>query len=192
MAGSFNLTRNGADKIVRKISLPAAKAGTVTSGTIDRLLTLGSGHGITNSDLVGVFWTDAGVLKQRIDMTVSTTDTTTITATASTGIGDAFPANATTITVCKNTIRADITFLATAMLILTVGSPQLNVAYAFGVNFLDSIATSLLHAAGKGGECYQWTSATGPANPITGTVDSINCYHGSTEAVELAIGILIT
>ncbi len=188
-SGQYSLVRSGEDKVLRQISLPAALPGAVTSGTTDRLLTLGAGHGITSADKVGVFWQGG----QRIEMTVSTTDATTITVTAASGLGQAFPANATSIMVSVGTARTDMAFDATELQMLQAGCPaQAGTVYEAAVNFLDGGGASLLAAVIAGGECFAWASESGAAQPLTGTVASIDCYSGSPAATQLNIYALLS
>jgi hypothetical protein len=72
----------------------SAKSGTLTT-RVDAdtaILTLASGHGITNSDTVDVYWDDG----RRNGLTVTAYDGATITIDA--GVGDGFPAQGTAIT----------------------------------------------------------------------------------------------
>jgi hypothetical protein len=189
LGGRFKIGRNGSSKIARQISLPAAVAGVVTSGSTSRVLTLGANHGITSAMLVAVFWSGG----QRLDMTVTAYDATTITVTAASGVGTAFPANTTVITVCPATSRNDIAFAAAGLQMISMGcDPISGVTFSVAANLLDGGSASLLAPVAIGGECYSWAYGTGPANPITGTVASVNCYNGATQAVVLNFGVLLT
>jgi len=190
LAGQYQLTRQGDTRISRRVQLPAARAGVVTSNAEgSAVLTIGADHGIEENDLVGVFWA-AG---QRIDVLVASHNATTITVTVATGVGTAIPIATTVITVGVQVQQADVAFLATAMQKLEVGAPLVVAAEsAVGVNFTDDADSSLLHTAVADGECYLWVTNNGPANPITGTVAKMNCYSGKATAAEVAIGVLLT
>jgi len=183
LAETSVIARSGSVRLMERVQCAAAKAGTVTSGTADRLLTLGADHGIIQGAIVGVFWS-AG---QRIDMEVSAVGSTTITVAAADGAGDAFPANTTAITVGVRVESASVAFLATNMQMLSVSAKS-----RAGVDLVSSVPASLLAVKIAAGECYEWASGTGPANPITGTVAAANCYNGATAAAEILIGVLIT
>ena len=190
LGGQFKVTRNGDTRLGRRISVPAAKAGSVFSNdATDTVITLAQGHGITTDHKAGVFWA-AG---QRIDMTVSAVSSTTITVTNATGVGTAMPAAATACTVGVRVQETDVTFLATCMQMLLIAADEGSAPFQIGVNFADDADASLLHVATAGGEAYPWAANVGPANPITGIVSKMNCYNGSIlAATEVVIGVLIT
>ena len=192
LGGQFAIVRQGDTRLTRRIACAAAKAGTIFSnGGGSAVLTLGADHGITEADVVGLFWNGG----QRLDLTVSAHDATTITVTVATGIGDVVPAATTVITVGVRVQETDVTVLATNMERLLVGLEKASGAPVAtdqgGVNFTDGEDASLLHVAVIAGEAYCWASETGPANPITGTVAKMNCYNGLTVAREIVIGILV-
>ena len=188
LGGQFVVTRTGDTKLGKRIAVPPALPGTVFSNDATHtVITLGTGHGITTQK-VGVFWTGG----QRLDMTVSAYDTTTITVTNATGVGTAMPAATTAVTVGLQIQETNVTFLATNMQMFLVGADQQTAAFQAGVNLADAADGSLLHVTVVGGEAYTWAAAVGPANPITGTVAKINAYNGSLAATEIVIGVLIT
>jgi hypothetical protein len=83
-----------------EVSLPVGKAGTLTTRTDNDtgVLTVASGHGITASDFVDVYW-NGGV---RYGMDVTATTATTISVDL--GAGDNLPAQDTTIVVTKQVV----------------------------------------------------------------------------------------
>lgn len=80
------------------LTAPAALAGTLTTRTDNDtgVVTLGSGHGLTTSDLVDVYWANGG---KRRGLTITATDSTTITVDA--GVGDNLPTADTAVTAGK-------------------------------------------------------------------------------------------
>jgi hypothetical protein len=78
----------------REVSVPVASVGTLSTRTDDDtgVLTVGSGHGITTSDLVDVYWSGGA----RFGMTCSGAGATTIGVDG--GAGDVFPSAASAIT----------------------------------------------------------------------------------------------
>lgn len=89
-------TPRTADAIdAREVSLPVASSGTLSTRTDNDtgVLTVGSGHGITTSDLADVYWSGGA----RFGMTVSGSGSTTIGVDG--GTGDNFPSEAAAITV---------------------------------------------------------------------------------------------
>lgn len=81
----------------REISLAAGKAGTLSTRTDNDtgIATVGSGHGITTSHTVDVFWSGG----RRYGMTVTGTTSTTISVDG--GSGDNLPAQDTVIVVAQ-------------------------------------------------------------------------------------------
>lgn len=183
------ISREGDGKIQRRLAMAAAQAGTVTSsGGGTAVITFAVAHGIEETDVVGVFW-DGG---QRIGMTVSAHDTLTISVTQASGLGDAFPADDTAVTVSIKANFADIGFDPTDMQILVV-----HCAVAAAANFLSSVPASILHVAlaapdtGQQGNCFSWAADTGIANPLDTDVASVDVYNGSTSAADLVVGVLL-
>lgn len=80
-----------------EVTLPAGKAGTLSTRTDDNtgICTVSSGHEITTSDTVDVYW-DGG---RRYGVDVTATDTTTISIDL--GSGDNLPTATTAIVIVK-------------------------------------------------------------------------------------------
>ncbi len=91
------VTRTGDHPNTYEISLPAGKSGTLTTRTDDDtgVLTVASGHGITDSDTVDVYW--SGGMRYGVDVTATTSTTISIDL----GSGDVLPAASTAIVVTK-------------------------------------------------------------------------------------------
>lgn len=100
ISSSFARTADGV--CAREIALPAGKAGTLTTRTDNDtgVATVETGHGITDSDTVDVFWSGG----RRYGMTVSATTSTTISVDG--GTGDNLPAQDTAVVVAKQ-VRMD-------------------------------------------------------------------------------------
>ena len=100
--GSINQSkiRTGDDLIDLQVTLPAGKSGTLTTRTDDNtgIVTVASGHGITASDTVDVYWA-AG---RRYGVDVTATDATTISIDL--GAGDNLPAASTAVVVVKQVV----------------------------------------------------------------------------------------
>jgi hypothetical protein len=81
-----------------QVPLPQGRAGTLSTRTSDSvgIATVASGHGITTSDTVAVFWVGG----YRYGVAVSASDSTTISL-GSGGAGDNLPAATTPIVVAK-------------------------------------------------------------------------------------------
>ena len=83
-----SVTRSGDSTVAAQIALPAGKSGTLTTRTDDNtgVVTVASGHGITDSDTVDVYWSTG----RRYGVDVTATDSTTISIDL--GAGDNLPA----------------------------------------------------------------------------------------------------
>lgn len=94
---SRTISRTGSGVIAVEETLPAAKAGTLTTRTDDNTgeATLSGGHGITDGMIVDVYWS-GGV---RYGMTVGTVASNVVPIDL--GAGDVLPAQATAITLVQ-------------------------------------------------------------------------------------------
>ena len=95
-----SVTRNGDLTVAAQVTLPAGKSGTLTTRTDDNtgIVTVASGHGITGSDTVDVYWA-AG---RRYGVDVTATDATTISIDL--GAGDNLPTASTAVVICKQVV----------------------------------------------------------------------------------------
>lgn len=91
------ITRSGDLTVAAQVTLPAGKAGTLTTRTDDNtgVVTVASGHGITASDTVDVYWATG----RRYGVDVTATDSTTISIDL--GAGDNLPTQSTAVTIVK-------------------------------------------------------------------------------------------
>ena len=92
-----NVVRSGDARIDLEVTLPAGKAGTLTTRTDANtgIVTVSSGHGITISDTVDVYW--SGGRRYGVDVTAQ--DSTTISIDL--GSGDDLPTVSTAIVIVK-------------------------------------------------------------------------------------------
>lgn len=91
------IVRSGDSTPNAAITLPAGKAGTLSTRTDNNtgIATVATGHGITTSDVVSVYWSGG----RRYGMTVTATDSTTISVDG--GSGDNLPSASTALVVSK-------------------------------------------------------------------------------------------
>jgi hypothetical protein len=151
-----NVVRTEAGQIGQEVTLPAGKAGALTTRTSDTVgeATMATGHGITTGALVDVYW-DGGV---RYGVTVGTVNGQAVPLTDS-GAGDVLPADETPIVIGLVTvIDTDFDGDKAAMLAaLTTKRGH--------VDFRTAAASA--HAAElQANEAYQWASDTGVTNPL--------------------------
>ncbi len=97
---SYSVVRTGDDPVATEVTLPAGKAGTLTTRTDANtgVVTVASGHGITTSDTVDVYWSTG----RRYGVDVTATDSTTITIDV--GSGDDLPSTSTAVVICKQVV----------------------------------------------------------------------------------------
>lgn len=100
--GSINQSkiRTGDDLIDLQVTLPAGKSGTLTTRTDDNtgIVTVASGHGITASDTVDVYW--SGGRRYGVDVTATAATTIDIDL----GSGDNLPAASTAVVIVKQVV----------------------------------------------------------------------------------------
>lgn len=180
---SSTLTRTGEGLLCPwNGALDAAVDGTITTRTDDNtgVLTLGSGHGLTDSDTVGVYW-DGGV---RYGMTITAYDTTTITVDG--GAGDNLPVLTTVVYAGKET-TIDTDFTANDLEYLLVHATA-----RASVEFKSEADASHLEIDVAADQAWDWMSDLGVANPMAGdTVGKIVASSGSTTAATVTISALI-
>lgn len=95
-----SVTRNGDLTVAAQVTLPAGKSGTLTTRTDDNTgqLTVASGHGITGSDTVDVYW--SGGRRYGVDVTATAATTIDIDL----GTGDNLPTASTAVVICKQVV----------------------------------------------------------------------------------------
>jgi len=159
----------------------AGKAGTVTTRTDANtgILTVASGHGITDADTVSVFW-DGGY---RYGMTVSATTSTTISIDG--GTGDDLPVLTTAIVVGKEAEHA-IAITGDSLSVFVIDCDN-----RVSVHFRDGSDTSLLAYDILTNEGRLWVKNTGNTNPIAGdVVANVVLANGGITNKNINIGFL--
>lgn len=157
---TYDAFAGAANKVVA-----AATTGTVTARTDNDTgsVTLATGHGITTGGKLDIYWSESGVRKRRINMTVGTVAGDVVPLDG--GTGDNFPALTTAVTAMRPQTEA----------VAVTGD---NVVY-FGakssrwgsVYFLDGsgnlLAQFQLNDSDSGGS-YIWYTGSGVTNPLAG------------------------
>ena len=168
--------------LIKNPSLAAAKAGTLTTRTSNTqgTLTLGSGHGVTDSARLDVYWTnDDGTQGRRYGMVVGTVSGTSVPLTSSGG-GDNLPAAATAVTVMVPQLE---TFVVTA-----ADLKALCVGCAAGATavFRESDTTLVLAAEADGATgSYVWDSSSGMTNPFGDNVADVYLSHADSTSAQV-------
>jgi hypothetical protein len=180
------VARSGDGSIGVEVALPAAKAGTLTTRTDNDtgVVTVGSGHGITDTDTVDLYW--EGGRRYSVDVTATTATTISIDA----GTGDNLPIATTAVTIVKQ-VQINVSIDGDALAILGIS-----------FEFIDSSLTSQGHALfedASGDDIAAidlsansplvYDVAGGAANPFTGDpITVVRASNGdSTSAATLKI-----
>lgn len=170
-------------------TLAAGYAGSWVDAS-DKVTADTASHGITDTDLVAIFWDDptTGDPKQRYDIEVTDVTGADITVDDATGDGDDFPADGTTVVISKR-VAHDVRFDAADMAALLVGCSQRCV-----FQFYDG--TDTFSAVIVAGGSYEWLSGQGSSNPLTeasvGSVTHLYLYAGSATETTVPFGALLT
>lgn len=172
-----------------EVSVPAGKAGTLTTRTDNDTgtVTMSSGsHGVLTGDKVDIYWTDAGVKKQRRGMTVGTVSGTSVPIDGGTG-DDNLPTTSTALVVSV-IVEKELAFNETSV-----------VGFGMGTNKQGTIAIMdgstedfNVHFQNSAGGMYTWEEENGIDYPITvsGTkVRFSNANTTSAATMQIALGI---
>lgn len=166
-----------------KWSVPAAKPATLTTRTDNDTgtLTLATGHGFVNGDVVDLYWA-AG---KRRGMTVGSATGTTLVADG--GSGDNLPTAATALTVCKRVTKT-ISFVGDDLLLLLAhGEAKGTIVFASGAD-----AELLVVNIPDTNRMISWYSGSGITNPLAGvTVAKVVLSHANTGAKVMKVGLLL-
>lgn len=172
---SENLNIDADAAIVHNVSIPAAEAGSLSTRTdadTGVITADESGHGITDSDLVDVYWTGGS----RRGMTVSSVVGALISVDA--GNGDDFPTQGTEVAVVIPT-TLDLEVLGTnvaAIALYTEARGQFVFHDAGGEELFKRL---------DDGAVYIWHEDEGLDNPITGdSIESVKVSHENTSAAK--------
>ena len=175
--------RTGSGQMGYIADLPVALSGELTTRTDDTtgVITLGSGHGITTSDLVDVYFSDGSV---QYGCTVTAADSTTITVGS--GEGDVLPAQGASVdvgVVQKLDVDLEGDDLKMFAAVCTTAA-HITLLDSGGVEADKSLI---------GSEAWTWVYDTGVTNPVAG--DTIVEVHASNASLAnegvLKIGALV-
>lgn len=148
-----------------EVTIPSGKSGTLSTRTDNDtgVATVSTGHGITTSDKVSVFWTGG----RRYNMTVTATTSTTISIDV--GSGDNLPTAATAIVVSKDTnvvLSVDGDNAELFALSMDVPNDQTSKAFVRAYDGAADVATFDMTISTP----LVYPISSGITNPITGNV----------------------
>jgi hypothetical protein len=165
-----------------RATMVPGRAGTLSTRTDDNtgIVTVASGHGITDTDTVAVFW--AGGSRYDVDVTATTATTISIDL----GAGANLPAATTAVVIAKESVHT-LPIVGDDIAVIGIGCDN-----RASINFRDSGDASLLRYDMATGEGRLWISGQDVTNPLAGdTVATIVIANGGTTAAELRIGALL-
>lgn len=165
-----------------EVELAAGIAGELTTRTSDTagVFTVGSGHGVTTSNKISVFW-DGGAC---YNCTVSATGATSITINAATG--DVLPAAETDVIIGVEATHL-FSLDGDTLKVLAVSCPNRSIIQ---IKETTSVELAYVMAAGEG---RLWISEHDVTNPIVGdAIDNIVVSNGQTTAAVLLVGALLS
>lgn len=174
------IVRQADSAVSAEITLPAGKAGTLTTRTDDNTgeATLGTGHGIESADVVDVYW-DGGM---RYGMTVGTVDGNDVPLDG--GTGDNLPAQGTAVVVTKQVpINVAIDGDAAEIIGLSLEMSDPSATSKGHVLFEDSDGDDIAAIPLSANQPLVYDLAGGASNPFTGDpIVSAAASNGSSSA----------
>ncbi len=182
---AFRRTLSGTGNSVEKAtpSVPAAKAGTLSARTDNDTgtLTLGSGHGVTDGQLIDVYWTGGS----RRGMTVGTVAGTSVPVDG--GSGDNLPAAATVVTAA---VPTQVSMAVTGDDVDAIGSYSSAYGWVVYRNGSTVLLTHRIDPAN--GDSDQWVSGSDITNPLAGvSVTNVLFSHAdSTQARGMTAAVI--
>lgn len=176
------VTRTNSGMIALEDTLNAAKAGVLTTRTDNNTgtLTLGSGHGITDGQIIDVFWS-GGVQRT---VTVGTVSGTSVPIDG--GIGDNLPIATTAITACvQKAINLAIDGDNADILAVVLETVDKSLRTAANVQFLDAAADVIAEIDLVTNVPQVWDIEGGSANPFTGDpITNLKASQGNSTSTE--------
>ena len=178
---NFALAASGS--IEQKATLDAALAGTLSTRTSDTAgtLTMGANHGITDADIIAIFWTGGAAYLA----TVGTVDGLSVPFTGA--AGDVLPVGEAPAVTVQIMTPLDVDF---------DGDKAECVAVSFsrrGVIVFEDSGDAVLDAADiAAGEGYAYVEGLSQSNPLTGNaVDEVWIANGDSTATNaFVLGVL--
>jgi hypothetical protein len=149
-------------------------AGIAATAGADGVMTMPTGHGFTDNQVVCV----SGTFGAYYNGTVSNAGANAITISG--GAGDALPTSGAVVVSLQ--VEIDIAFLGTNMIALSIGGTIpvcVTLETASAVQLVKSTAAN---------SAYQWDSGSGDANPVTGdAITKAHAYNLGTTSASISI-----
>lgn len=158
--------------------LAAAKTGTLTTRTSDTAgtLTMTTGHGFTDGQVIDIYWADGRCSKA----TIGTVATNSVPFTGATG--DVLPIATTAITAMVQHTEA-VAFLDASLVALFVGAVTAACCVTFYASGGSAVGAVRVPAASDGvsPEHYMWDEDGGVTIPVSDDVATIGLTHGDSD-----------
>ena len=173
------VTADGA--VLKDPTLAAAKTGTLSTRTDNTTgtLTMAGGHGLSTSDRIDLYWTNAnGTQGRRYGITAGTVSGNSVPLT-NTGAGDNLPTQGTAVTVMKPQLES---FAVTAadMVVRLVSC-----AAAATAVFRSSVPATVAAIAVNGSTThYVWESSSGVSTPFGSNVVDVYLSHADSASAQ--------
>lgn len=169
--------------IVQKVTVPAAKAGDLTTRTDadTGVVTVDdSGHSFIDTDRVDLYW-DGGCRRGMAVSGVPSGAAVTIDG----GNGDDLPVQDTAVTMIEP-LLLDISVLGTNVNAIMLATAKLGQFVFVNVSDAEQYWRKIGAAF-----AWSWEENNGQVNPITGDqIEGVYLSHGEITAVEMKVGIL--
>lgn len=181
------VTRTSSGTVTEEFTLAVGKAGTLSTRTDadTGIVTVESGHGITDAMTVGLYW--SGGCRRGMDVTA--TDATTISINI--GAGDDLPIATTAVVICFET-TVNVDFVGNEALAAAVqGSRRCQVSWQLADG--TEVVGVELGAAGEQNEWWAWAllETGGTANPFAAvTIGKVLASCGdSVNSCDVKLGV---
>jgi hypothetical protein len=176
------IQRTNSGTIALEDTLNTAKAGTLSTRTDNNTgtLTLGSGHGITDGQIIDVYWS-GGVQRT---VTVGTVSGTSVPIDG--GIGDNLPTAATAITACvQKAINLAIDGDNAGIVAVILETNDKSLRTTANVQFLDAAADVIAEIDLVANVPQVWDIEGGSSNPFTGdTITNLKASQANSTTTE--------
>ncbi len=176
------VTRTNSGMIALEDTLNVAKTGTLSTRTDNNTgtLTMDSGHGITNGQIVDIYWS-GGVQRT---VTVGTVSTNSVPFDL--GIGDNLPIATTAVTVCvQKAINLAIDGDNADIVAVILETVDKSLRTAANVQFLDAAADVIAEIDLVANVPQVWDIEGGSANPFTGDpITNLKATQGNSTSTE--------
>jgi hypothetical protein len=181
--GGVNIQKTGSrigdGLITREITLPAGKAGTLTTRTDDDTgVVTSNGHGILDTDTVAVFWN--GGRRYGVDVTAVDANTVSINA----GAGNILPIATTAVVIVKQ-VAINVSIDGDAIQLVGISFEFLSTAITDDghVTFKDAAADVIAEIDLEPNTPQIYDIAGGQANPFTGDpITNAYAFNGCATA----------